>query len=558
MKARCFCLLSVLIAWTFALAACSTPEAEIIEKEVTRVVTEKEVETVIVEGTPQVVEKEVTRIVKVVETPDEEAMPEKSSPIIAFSGEPDSLCFIEGNLQAFMMSKNIFDSLIEWDWDKGEFVPSLATKWEQESETTWLFHIREGVQFHKGYGELTAEDVAFSTNVIVENSLPSLWLLEGVDHAEVVDQYTVRYHMQYPHSPFLFFVARGIGVLSKAAYEEMGRDAFIRNPIGSGPFELNEWISGNHLVLVKNNDYWQEGVPMSDEITVRFVPEAATRYALLSAGQVDIVESPDYKDIEVLEADPNIVVNEIAGYAWDALVFNTTKAPVDNKLVRQAIGYGIDRESLIEGVYFGHGTPDDDPLPAGFPGAEPDQQLYPNTADQEKAKALLAEAGYPDGIDISLMISGNETMIQIAQIISEQLAEVGINVEINQVDSGTYVMTMWASKTEMDAHMTIAPVSLAAPDPDSTMYWFHHTDTDGWHGWDNPEVDPLLEKGRELADVDERIELYRQMVDLILEDAPYVYMMNKNFIWAWQSDVQGFSVSPEPSVIDLNKIFLDR
>ena len=266
------------------------------------------------------------------------------------------------------MSGNIFDSLIQWDTKAGEFIPWLATDWEQESDTTWVFHIREGVQFHKGYGELTAEDVAFSTNVIVENNLPSTWLLEGVDHAEVVDQYTVRYHMQYPHAPFLFLVARGIGVLSKTAYEEVGRDEFIRNPIGSGPFEFQEWVSGDHLVLVKNENYWQEGTPLLDELLVRFVPEAATRLALLMSGEADLVDSLDYKDLETLTADPDIVTMEVAGYNFDALVFNTTMAPVDNKLVRQAIGYAVDREALIEGVYFGHGTPDDDPLPVGFPG----------------------------------------------------------------------------------------------------------------------------------------------------------------------------------------------
>jgi peptide/nickel transport system substrate-binding protein len=364
--------------------------------------------------------------------------------------------------------------------------------------------------------------------------------------------------MEYPHSPFLFLVARGIGVLSKTAYEEIGRDEFIRNPIGTGPFEFKEWISGDHVTLVKNENYWHEEKANVDEIVFRFVSEAATRYALLTAGQADIVESPDYKDIEALEADPNIEVMEVPGYNFDSLVFNTTLAPVDNKLVRQAISYAVDREALVEGVYFGHGTPDDDPLPEGFPAADPDQQGYPNTANVEKAKELLAEAGYPDGIDITFMIAGNEKHVQISQIVAEQLAEAGINVEIQQVDNSTYAMTMWASKTEMTAHMTIAPVSIAVPDPDSTMYWFHHTDTDGWHGWDNPEVDPLLEQGRAIKDMDERVEIYRKMVDLILEDVPYVYLMNRNFIWAWQSDVMGYQVSQEPTVAVFSTIWLDR
>ena len=176
----------------------------------------------------------------------------------------------------------------------------------------------------------------------------------------------------------------------------------------------------------------------------------------------------------------------------------------------------------------------------------------------EKAKELLAEAGYPDGFEMSLMISGGAKLVQIAQIVAVQLAEVGIDVDIQQVDSGTYVMTMWSSKTEMAAHMTMAPVSLAAPDPDSTMYWFHHTDTDGWHGWDNPEVDPLLEQGRAVADIDERFEIYHQMVDLILEDAPYIYLMNGNMVSAWKSDVQGYTLSPEPVVADYSGVWLDR
>jgi peptide/nickel transport system substrate-binding protein len=473
--------------------------------------------------------------------------------------EVESLSPTTWDLGGSLKQRSLYDSLIRWDESKSEFVPMLATSWEQESDTTWVFHLRQGVQFHKGYGELTADDVAFSINVALENNLPIVWQLAGIDHVEAVDRYTVRYHLQYPDVPFLFLGVNNMGVFSKAAYEKLGPDEFDRNPVGSGPFEFVEWVSGDHLTLRRFSDYWQEGMPCLDEIVFRFVPEASSRLALIVAGQVDVAESPDPSSIEQLASDPNIKVEEVPGFNWDALVFNMTLAPVDSKEVRQAIGYAIDRTALVEGVYFGHGTPDDDPLPQAFLAGSPDQQKYPDTADQAKAKELLAAAGYPDGLALSFMIDGSdERHVQIAQIVADQLADVGIDVSIEQVDTATYLNTMWASYTDMPYQMTVVHLALVAPDPDSAMYWFHHTNTDGWHGWANPEVDPLLEKGRQVSDTGQRVEIYRQLVDLILEDAPYVYIMNQNRIRASRNDVMNTFLSPIPWEADWSLTWLNR
>lgn len=473
--------------------------------------------------------------------------------------EPETLCFATCDWGGDLKLRTLYDSLIRWDEKKGQFIPWLAESWEQESDTTWVFHLRKGVQFHKGYGELTAEDVAFTINVILENKLPRLWQLEGIDHVEVVDPYTVRYHLEYPDTPMLHLGAANIGVFSKKAYEELGPDKFDRNPVGSGPFEFVEWVSADHLTLRRFEDYWQEGVPYLDEIVFRFAPEASTRLSLIMAGQVDIAESPDPKSIDQLKADPNIEVLEVPGFTWDALVFNTTLSPVDKKEVRQAIGYAVDRNALVQGVYFGHGTPDDDPFPEGFPGSSPEQERYPNTADPEKARQLLAAAGYPDGFTLDMMIDGsNERHVHIAQIVAEQLAAVGITVNIQQVDTPTYLNTMWASYTDMPVPMTVVHLSIVAPDPDVTMYWFHHTKTDGWHGWDNPEVDRLLEEGRQVSDFDKRLEIYRHLVDLILEDVPYAYIMNENRILAARTDVHGLELSSFMAEADWSHVWLER
>ncbi len=477
--------------------------------------------------------------------------------VIADKREPSSLSFTNAHLPGFQKLQSLYDSLIRWDQDEMRFVPWLATSWEQESDTTWIFHLREGVQFHRGYGELTAEDVAFSINVIVENSLPSKWMLKGIDHVEVVDRYTVRYHLEYPFVPFFALGVDRIGVLSKAAYEELGQDEFDRNPVGSGPFQFGEWVSGDHLTLRRFEDYWQEGVPYLDEIEFRFVPEAASRLSLLAAGQADMAFDPDFKDVDQLIDDPNINVLEVPGINWHALYLNCFLPPLDSREVRQAIGYAIDREELVEGVYFGHGTPDDDPLPEGVPGASPDQQLYPNTADPEKARDLLAAAGYPDGLTLSFLVWGErEDQVQMAQIIAEQLADVGITVDMQLVDPATYTEIAYHSQSDTPWHMTISSIFLAIADP-HTMYWFNHSTQGDWHGWDNPEVDPLLEEGMVVQDF-ERLEIYRRVVDLILEDAPTVYMMNQNLVAATLADVHGFELSPLSAKRDYSHTWLDR
>ncbi|MBI3085072.1 MAG: ABC transporter substrate-binding protein, partial [candidate division NC10 bacterium] len=252
----------------------------------------------------------------------------------------------------------IFDSLVVVDYKDSTVHPGLATKWKPLDDKTWLVTLRKGVQFHKGYGEMTAEDAAFTMNYIVKNKTNAYTYVTFVDRAEVVDRYTVKYTLTAPFAPFLvtsLFYGSGM-VVSKKAFEERGFKAFNRDPVGTGPFEFVEWSPAAQIILKRFDKYWDRGKPYLDRIHYRIVPDAFVRLNMLKNGEIDMFTHPDFKDLKALQEDPRLVVASRAGHNFDFIAFNLKRKPFDNKKVRQAIAWAIDRKEIVDNVYYGHAT----------------------------------------------------------------------------------------------------------------------------------------------------------------------------------------------------------
>ena len=274
----------------------------------------------------------------------------------ALYSEPTKLNFqTMTGIPTYQVTRNIFDNLARWDIKTRTLKPWLATEWTRDNDTTWTFKLRQGVQFHKGYGEVTAEDVAFSFNNIIQNKLAQNWAMTFIKSVDPVDKYTVRFSFERPYAAFpIVSIAGPIGILSKKAYDEMGAEQFDRNPIGAGPFELNEWISGDRVVLKRFDRTGKTAAARTwTRLVFRIVPDPFVRQSLLKTGEIDFTDVPDYREINALKQERGIKIESIGGWGWDYLSFNTTMAPVDNKLVRQALSYAIDRQAIVDAVYFG-------------------------------------------------------------------------------------------------------------------------------------------------------------------------------------------------------------
>jgi len=440
---------------------------------------------------------------------------------------------------------SVMDSLFDYDYDKAELIPVLVEEWEQKDPLTWYFKLKEGVQFHKDWGEMTAEDYAWWVNESVTQKGENLFAFgDGiVTEAAVTGKYEMEITLNQPWAAFWVTTLIDYGgiVFSKKAYEEMGAQAFALNPIGTGPFEVESWTPGGEVVLKRFEDYHDPNLPHMEEIRLVGVEDTLVRLEKMRAGELDFTYNLDFKDVADMEADPNLNVMWGPGLNYDNMGFNTKEAdkPWGNKLVRQAIAYAVDRQQIVDTLYYGGATPDDDILPKGYLGAEPDQQFYPDTANVEKAKELLAEAGYPDGFAMPVMVDNRDLQVQEAQLLADQLSKVGIMIELEVVDKAAF-----SSRTSnVEFHTLVTTSDPVSPDSDSAAAYYRTGDL--WSlGYSNPTLDDLKDQAAASLDTEERARLYREIVDIVAEDCPRVILCNIGRMFVLNAGLAGFIPGP--------------
>ncbi len=471
-----------------------------------------------------------------------------------FAEPPNLDPFLTTNVEQGEVQYNLFTPLVHLDYKTLQPAPALATAWEQPDPLTWRFKLREGVQFHKGYGEVTASDVAFNANYTIEENKPRKFLYFFVENAKAIDKYTVEFKLSQPFTPFLVTTAadQGTWVVSEKAYKEIGADAFGRNPVGSGPFEFVSWEPGSAITLKKFDKYWQPDRPYLQEIVYHPVPDTNVKMLQLVNGELDFIDQPDFKDIPQLEADPNITVAKSPGWSWNAIVFNM-KLPADHPLmkkeVRQAIGYAIDRDEIAKSVYFGNSVADDNPLPPGYLATDPGVHLYGTKANLEKAKELMAQAGVTGPITVNGIVSVKPAMRRQMEIIASQLAKIGITINIEQLP-GDVFERMGAGKFDLG----LMDITVMTPDPDSALYWFQRSGTVANYGYANAVADQLLDQARVEADKSKRAAIYQQVLETILADAPYIFTVHRGMVWAYNKKLTGFEPRPQDYLLDFENV----
>ncbi len=317
--------------------------------------------------------------------------------------------------------------------------PSLATKWAVgEDGLTWTFHLRKGVMWHEGFGEFTAEDVKFSLDRLRNEAAGSPFRknLGAVESVTIVDPYTVelKTKLPVPDLPALLVDYQAGYIVCKKAVEKLGKDIQY-HPVGTGPFRFFAYKPRESFTLTANKDYWR-GAPKLEKAVVSFMPDNSTRELALRNGEVHAINIPAKQEWIDRLRKAGFQVNLTAPANMFVLHFNLTQPPLDDIRVRRALSHAINRKEIIQYLGVDVAKPEYSPLPAGYVGHTDDVVRYPH--DSEKAKSLLAEAGYADGFTLSMNISNSNIYLPPMQVIQEQWKQVGVKLNLNVVDHPTY------------------------------------------------------------------------------------------------------------------------
>ncbi|WP_107841138.1 glutathione ABC transporter substrate-binding protein [Metasolibacillus meyeri] len=446
----------------------------------------------------------------------------------------------------------LYETLVVRDAN-GELAPGLAESWTQVDDLTWEFKLRTGVTFHDGEA-FNAEAVKKNFDRLLDPVVasPRAFLYEMVTEVNVIDETTVQFVTEYPFSPLLAHLTHnGGGIISPKSIDEdyaaisgdtLAGSVIGTNPVGTGAFKFVSWVPGNEIKLAKNTDYW--GTPAHvDSVTIKVIPEMATRVAELQSGNAHIIGTVEPAQVANVNASGVASVDETASSSLTYVGFNTNKAPFDNPLVRQAISKAIDRQTIIDGLYEGFGIPAISPLSPGIFGYTED--VTPTDFNIEEAKALLAEAGYADGFKTTLWTNDNPVRQNVAVVLQDALKQLNIDVSIEVMEFGAYL-----EKTAAGEHdMFILGWSNSTGDADYGLYALFHSTQHGDPGnrsfYSNAEVDKLLDAGRREADQDARLGLYKDAIQLISEDAPMAFVLHPSILTGVSDKVTGFRVTSD-------------
>ena len=461
--------------------------------------------------------------------------------IVAQGADVDSLDPQATNEQpSSRIMKQIYESLVNQNEDM-ELVPGLAEEWDQIDELTFEFKLREGVMFHNGE-ELTASDVEFTLLRALESGNVG-HIVGAIDPEgfEITGDYTIRISTVEPFAPLLAHLAHtGTSILNQTAVEEFGED-YGENPVGTGPYMLQEWIRGSEVHLERFEDFHGENAEMA-KIRFRKIQEDGNRTIELENGEIHIAYDILPTDMSKIEDNDELKLARDVNFTTVYLGFNTQKEPFDDVRVRQAINYAIDVESIIETVMEGSGEVATGPVGPMVWAAN--DSLEPYGYDVEKAQELMNEAGLEDGFSTTIWTNDNQIRQDIAVFIQSQLAEIGIDVDIEVFGWEAYV----ERTANGDHDMFVLGWVTVTGDPDYGLYALFHSEQFGAAGnrtfWDNDRVDELLEEARRSAEPEVREEAYKEVQKIVRDEAPWLFLNTGEDRTGLRNNVSGFRNHP--------------
>jgi peptide/nickel transport system substrate-binding protein len=427
--------------------------------------------------------------------------------------------------------------------------PDLAESWTHSPDLrTWTFKLRQGVVFHHGK-PFTAADVVFTFKRLLdpETNAPARATIGWIDDIQAQDDHTVVFHLNAPNADvathFGFYYFR---IVPADRTEEQIEGA----PSGTGPFVRKEWSPGERVVFARNERYWQPDLPYLDGWTMVSMPEETSRLAALTGGVVDVVWQVTAQALPALQGDRNVAVLKAPSGNYQPIIMKADVKPFDDVRVRQAFKAVVDRAAFTEAVTQGFGDPAaDQPIPTFMLPALEKEVPLPQR-DVARAKQLLADAGYPDGIDVTLYTSeGRPGMVESAVAFQEMAKPAGIRVKIQKMPISTYWDEIWMKKEFCTGNW------ITRPTIDNVLASVFHSEAKWNEGfWRRPDMDRLIDQGRAETDPAKRAALYVQAAKLIRDDGPSVISYFRHVITAAATKVHGYAAHPS-TFVDLRAVW---
>lgn len=453
-------------------------------------------------------------------------------------GTPRDPGILDPNLINLQMvaavNKQIYETLFTKD-DKGNLQPLLAESWNRDNDLTVTIKLRQGVKFHNGE-ELTADDVLFSLKraSTMGSSSPAVSSID-FEKSNAVDKYTVQLITKDVFVPMLDYLDWPLtAIFSRKAYEEANGD-FAKCAIGTGAYKLKQYVSGDRIEFVAFDDYWGEPAHVKN-LVMRIIPEGSSRTMELETGGVDIIYEAPATDLARLEENPDTKVYRDVSLCTQYLLIRTDHKPFDDVRVRQALAYAIDREEAVRVAYNGTGVVATGYCSPAVRDFAPDVKPY--EYNPEKAKQLLAEAGYPNGFETTFHTDTGLERSALAENISNQLGKVGIKCDIIAMEPVSY-QSMFPDGLH---NMHLNGLTCTTGEGDKAFRWFHSKHPSGVNFcmWINPEYDNLVDTAVKTLDDNKRKEIYRQIQQMLHDSCIIIPMLDREILSAARSNVKGF------------------
>jgi peptide/nickel transport system substrate-binding protein len=463
--------------------------------------------------------------------------------IMGIVGKMSSLDPTRGN--AFLWEGNVLLAINERLFrgsETGEFIPELATSWQvSEDKLHITFKLRQGVKFHDGT-PFNAEAAKFNLDRLMDPAQATqvhTWF-KAMESVDVIDPYTVRINLKEPAAMIMtLLTSTGGFMVSPKAMQTYGDD-YSLHPVGTGPFKFVEWVPGDHVLVKRNEEYWgkdKDGnqLPYLDEILVRIITDDSVRLVEVQTGRIHIMQSVPAESIGIVKGDPSLALTRTPGAFVFRLYLNQRRAPTDNVLVRKAICYAFDRQAMAEAIIPGQWF--ESPF-FYLPEAPEFLDETPYNYDPAKAKQILSQAGYPNGLDLGLLLISREPDRTMAPVIQSYLEAVGIRTEIMELERLMAIEK--ANAGDWDLYQAMAGL----PQPDTQVLMDNQWRTNGaWNrsGYSNAEMDALLDELSVTFEPKKRIELYHKMQRKLLDEAETVVLFGRAVYQANTTALHGFT-----------------
>lgn len=461
--------------------------------------------------------------------------------------EPPALDpFHQGADARIQVSGLMYQGLM-FEHESGTAQPLLAESVEVSDDgLEYHFKLRENVVFHTGQ-PMTAEDVKYSYDYVrnPDNGSPGAGDYAVIQEITIHDDHNLTMRLGAPNAALLMTLTNKYGAVVPAGYfdDAEARNAMNQASVGTGPYKLDAFEPNSFLALVKNEDYWADGLPHLDEITFLYLPNAASMLVALQNDRVDLAVLSRPQDSEQLEGAGNLEIMRFPSLGQKALDLDLAYGPLGDLEVRQAIAYAIDKEEIMQAAVGGYGTVIHTIVAGMQDSWGVDAATLPNQGpDIERAKALMAEAGHEDGLELELTtIIGYDWMDPAAVTLAEQLAEIGIDLSINKVDLGVWIDNFRSRRMGFTFNDWGTQ-----PDPNLLFYRHFHKQPEGadFRNWNSERGSALLDQGREETDQAKRQEIYAEFQEVLAEEVPTIMLFSSDYLVAVNNRVQNFSHHP--------------